>query len=167
MPAARSGTAAIAARNASDAYDANENDRPKVRTFMRALGQIARECNAGVLLLAHVDKGTSRGERSGSEGYSGSTAWNNSARSRLYLRREADGTLVIEQQKNNLGKLHQPIRLEWPENGIPQLAEPFGPYAEAEAERAHEKALLKLIAEYSARGEHITTAIPLRVHSDA
>ena len=75
--------------NASDAFDASEIDRARVRGFMRALARIARERDAGVLLLAHVDKGTSRGDRGPhSEGYSGSTAWNNSARSRLFMSRD-------------------------------------------------------------------------------
>jgi putative DNA primase/helicase len=152
--------------NASDAFDANENDRARVRAFMRALASIARDCESAVLLLAHVDKGTSKQERNGAEAYSGSTAWHNSARSRLFMRRESDGSLVIEHQKNNLGPLHAPIRLHWPATGIPEVAEPFGPHAKAQGDyQPHEKWLLRLIAEYSARGEHITTATHSRTHA--
>ncbi|HSV79731.1 MAG TPA: AAA family ATPase [Ramlibacter sp.] len=143
--------------NASDAFDANENDRSRVRAFMRALARIARECDCAVLLLAHVDKGTSRFERAGTEGYSGSTAWHNSSRSRLFMRRESDGALIIEHQKHNLGALHAPIRLIWPAGGVPQL-DGAGPMTQGVADRGHERAILRLIAEYFARGEHIATA---------
>jgi hypothetical protein len=151
--------------NASDAFDASEIDRARVRGFMRSLARIARERDAGVLLLAHVDKGTSRGERTGTEGYSGSTAWNNSARSRLFMSRDKDGTLLLEHQKHNLGKLHDPVRLVWPEGGIPQADEAVGPVVQGIADRGHLKALLRLIAEFTARGEYVTTATTSRTHA--
>jgi len=151
--------------NASDAFDASEIDRARVRGFMRSLARIARERDAGVLLLAHVDKGTSRKERSDTEGYSGSTAWNNSARSRLFMTREEDGGLLLQHQKHNLGKLREPLRLVWPEGGIPALDVAFGPVVQGIADRGHEKALLKLIAEFAERGEHVTTATTSRTNA--
>jgi hypothetical protein len=52
-----------------------------------------------------VDKNTSRNKKAdGGEGYSGSTAWHNSARSRLFMTRGDDGLLTLEHQKSNLGK---------------------------------------------------------------
>ncbi len=74
--------------NASDTFDAQEIDRARVRGFMRALARIAQVKGGAVLLLAHVDKGSSRRDRTGTEGYSGSTAWHNSARSRLFMSRD-------------------------------------------------------------------------------
>ena len=156
----------IVVDNASDAYDASEIDRARVRGFMRALARLAREADAGVLLLAHVDKGTSRGDRGpNSEGYSGSTAWHNSARSRLYLSRDKEGALLLEHQKHNLGKLREPLRLLWPEGGIPQADVPFGPMVQGIADRGSTKALLRLIAEFTARGEFVTTATTSRTHA--
>ena len=152
--------------NASDAFDASEIDRARVRGFVRALARIARTHDAGVLLLAHVDKGTSRGDRGpNSEGYSGSTAWHNSARSRLFMSRDKDGALLLEHQKNNLGKLHDPLRLLWLEGGIPQADAPVGPMLQGIADRGQTKALLKLIAEFTTRGEVITTATTSRTHA--
>lgn len=151
--------------NASDVFDANEIERAKVRAFIRSLARLAREGKAAVILLAHVDKGTSRQERTSTEGYSGSTAWHNSARSRLFMRTESDGALVLEHQKNNLGPKHAPLRLIWPADSIPQLDEAFGPVVQGIADRAHERELLRLIAEYSERGEHITTATTSRTHA--
>ncbi len=151
--------------NASDAFDASEIDRARVRGFMRALACIARERDAGVLLLAHVDKGTSRGERDDSEGYSGSTAWHNSARSRLFMSRDKEGGMLLRHQKCNVGKLREPLRLVWPEGGIPQVDEAFGPVFQGIADRGQTKALLKLIAEFTERGEFITTATTSRTHA--
>jgi hypothetical protein len=132
---------------------------------MRALARIARERDAGVLLLAHVDKGTSRGDRAqNTEGYSGSTAWN-TARSRLFMSRDKDGALLLEHQKHNLGRLREPLRLVWPEGGIPQLDDVPGPVVQGIADRASSKALLKLIAEFTARGEFVTTATTSRTHA--
>ena len=151
--------------NASDAYDASEIDRARVRGFMRALARIARERDAGVLLLAHVDKGTSRGERDDSEGYSGSTAWHNSARSRLFMSRDKEGALLLRHQKCNVGKLREPLRLVWPDGGIPQADEAFGPVVQGIADRGQTKALLKLIAEFTSRGEFVTSATSSRTHA--
>lgn len=153
--------------NASDVFGGNEIDRASVRTFMRSLGLLGREVGAAVLLLAHVDKGTSRGGfgSSNTEGYSGSTAWNNSARSRLFMSRDKAGDLVLEHQKSNLGKLHEPIRLIWPEGGLPQADEQFGPVVQGIADRNHERALLKLIHEFTERGEFVTTATTSRTHA--
>ena len=64
---------------------------------MRALGQVARLTNCAVCLLAHVDKTTSRNKKAeGGEGYSGSTAWHNSARSRIFMTRGDDGLLTLD-----------------------------------------------------------------------
>jgi len=65
----------------ADVYGANENDRALVRGFVRMLIGVACACAGAVILLAHPSLA---GLSSGS-GLSGSTAWNNSVRSRLYL----------------------------------------------------------------------------------
>lgn len=151
--------------NASDAFDASEIDRARVRAFMRHLGQLARDNSAGVVLLAHVDKGTSRGDRTGSEGYSGSTAWHNSARSRLFMARAKDGSLTLEHQKSNLGPLREPLRLVWPHGGIPTLDAALSPVVQGISDRVNTKALLRLIAEFSDRGEWVGTATTSRNHA--
>jgi len=146
--------------NASDTFDANEIERAKVRGFMRSLANLAREGDLAVVLIAHVDKATSRANGAGTEAYSGSTAWHNSARSRLFMRREADGALTIEHHKNNFGPLQPPMRLLWPKGGIPYLDEPemaFEDWQVADAQ-AQQKAVLKLVNEYTERGERVATA---------
>ena len=92
--------------NASDAFDANENDRRQVRAFIRMLAQIARKNDAGFLLLAHIDKDAAKnGARNNS--YSGSTGWHNGPRSRLALV-EDHGKIELKQEKLNIGKMAPP-----------------------------------------------------------
>lgn len=153
--------------NASDAYGGDEIQRRPVRGFIRALGRIAKANDCAVLLLAHVDKGTSRKERADTEGYSGSTAWNNSVRSRLFMARGNDGALELSHQKSNLAKLRAPLRLFWPDGGLPQVdAAPVGVVAHI-ADNVNTRALLKLIAEFSERGEHVSTATTSRSNAAA
>jgi RecA-family ATPase len=66
--------------NIARLYGGNENDRHQVTGFMAMLTGAAKATNAAVLLLGHPGKAL------GSE-YSGSTAWEGSARARLYLGR--------------------------------------------------------------------------------
>lgn len=114
---AAAGCSLIVIDNASDAYDANENERRLVRRFVRLLTQIARENNAGMILLAHVDKLAARNGAQGNT-YSGSTAWHNSARSRLALVAGPEG-VELHQEKANLGHpLDEAIRLFWTEQGV-------------------------------------------------
>ncbi|MBS0229400.1 MAG: AAA family ATPase [Proteobacteria bacterium] len=155
--------------NASDTFGGDEINRRQVRAFMRALGRIAKRNNAAVLLLAHVDKNTSRaGKATNGEGYSGSTAWHNSARSRLFMVRDDSDELKLSHQKANLGKKHPPLLLDWPEDGLPQLSHARPGPAAADSGLLAEldtRALLALIAEFSERGEHVTTATTSRTHA--
>lgn len=102
--------------NASDAFDANENSRRTVRTFVRGLATIARKHNAAVVLLAHIDKNAARYGGSGNS-YSGSTAWHNSARSRLALLEE-NGRVLLTHEKANLSARAEPVSITFVD-GVP------------------------------------------------
>ncbi|MDF3075549.1 MAG: ATPase [Alphaproteobacteria bacterium] len=67
----------------ADVFGGNENERGQVRNFIAAIRKLAQINDGAVLLMAHPSQ---HGIASGS-GYSGSTGWNNSVRSRLYLTR--------------------------------------------------------------------------------
>lgn len=96
--------------NASDAMDANENDRAKVRQFMSALKQMA----PAVLLLAHVDAVSSMADPSEAKGYSGSTGWHNSARSRWFMSRVKDSDdIVLTLPKVNYAKAGAEVVIRW------------------------------------------------------
>jgi putative DNA primase/helicase len=156
--------------NASDAYGGDEIVRRQVRAFMRQLGQVAKSTNCAVVLLAHVDKQTSRSRKSeGGEGYSGSTAWHNSARSRLFLTRDDSGLLTLEHQKSNLGLIAEAITLVWPHGGLPMLADAdaadsnpmINPNIGREDDR-RAAGLLALMAEFEGRGQFTSPAITSR-----
>lgn len=162
------GTSLLIVDNASDAYAGDEIQRQQVRSFIRCLAEIARANDAAVLLLAHVDKNTSRARKAeGGEGYSGSTAWNNSVRSRLFVTRDENGALELAHQKSNHGPLCEPLTLRWLENGLPELVPTFAAdsgtteKAQAFADDAAAAAILPLLAEFEGRGQyaspHMTT----------
>ncbi len=102
--------------NASDAFGGNENDRQQVRTFIRTLAALGCANQAGVLLLAHVDKAAAKFGAAGNS-YSGSSAWHNSARSRLALVSTRDGVELV-QEKLNLGRAAGAVRLRWTSEGV-------------------------------------------------
>ena len=97
-----------------DVFSGNENDRPQARRFVNSLRSIALETKGGLLLIAHPSRS---GIETGS-GESGSTAWHNAARSRLYLRNadpDRDGPVerILESRKSNYSGAFDPIGLTW------------------------------------------------------
>jgi hypothetical protein len=155
--------------NASDVFDGDEIHRASVRAFVRSLVQLIRPHNGAVLLLAHVDKSTSRAGKAQihGEAYSGSTAWHNSVRSRLYLYETGPGTFELLHQKSNLGPKAQPLALDWPTDGVFQVATTAGGMVADIAARCDTSALLGLIHEYTMRGEYVSTAPNSRANAQA
>lgn len=103
---------------AADLFGGNENARGEVRQFVANCCEvIAKKANAAVVLCAHPSVA---GLRSG-DGTAGSTAWNNSARSRLYLRRDLDENgheadqdfRVLSRMKANFAPRQDAIDLVW------------------------------------------------------
>jgi RecA-family ATPase len=100
---------------AADLFGGNENNRTQVRQFVQnACARIAREINGAVLLCAHPsDSGLSRGTGKG-----GSTAWNNTVRSRWYLKLHDDkqgtpGLRQLSRKKANYAAQGEEIYLSW------------------------------------------------------
>lgn len=99
---------------AADLFGGDEIKRGQVRQFIGYLRQMAIAIDCAVVLLSHPSVS---GMQSGS-GSSGSTAWNNSVRSRLYLtrpdERDADpDSRVLKVMKANYGKTGSEIKLRW------------------------------------------------------
>ena len=99
----------------ADLFPGNENDRSKVRQFVQViLGGIARRHGCAVLILGHPSVA---GMATGT-GQSGSTAWNNTMRSRLYLTRP-DGEdvdpndRVLSRKKANYAARDAEVKLTW------------------------------------------------------
>lgn len=104
----------------ADLFAGNENDRMQARQFVQLLRGIAIDCDTTIVLLSHPSRA---GLTSGS-GDSGSTAWNNSVRSRLYLARVhvQDGDKLVEPDsdvrvlagmKSNYAQRGMEIRMRW------------------------------------------------------
>lgn len=99
----------------ADMFGGNEIDRVQVRTFIRRLRDLCLSYDMAILLLSHPSRtGLTTGD-----GQSGSTAWGNSVRSRLYLKRHADDPdlRVLTSEKSNYGPTATEITLRW-ENGV-------------------------------------------------
>ncbi|HKZ10391.1 MAG TPA: AAA family ATPase [Rhodanobacteraceae bacterium] len=114
---AAKGAGLIVIDNASDAYAGNENERRQVRAFIRMLGSLARGNDAAVLLLAHIDKAAAK-YGDGGNAYSGSTAWHNSARSRLALVKDDTGAINLVHQKSNFTTEAEPVLLRFADHGV-------------------------------------------------
>lgn len=157
LTVAAKGMGLIVIDNASDAYAGNENDRRQVRDFMRMLGQIARDNDAAVLLLAHIDKNAARFGANGNS-YSGSTGWHNSARSRLALVHSQDGIELVH-EKANLSKPAPPIALSWHGLGVlvPDTARKSGAIDELEANLNVESEIVAVLAAAEAAGVTVPT----------
>jgi hypothetical protein len=132
--------------NASDAMDANENDRAAVRQFMSALRNLAPT----VLLLAHVDAASSMARLGESKGYSGSTAWHNSARSRWLLSRDSSGGLILQQPKVNYARAGAEVLLRW--DDAHEVFTVAGSFDQAPGGEAYRAVLLSLFASALAEG---------------
>ena len=88
-----------------------------MREFIRFLTKLAKSQNAALLLLAHMDKDSVK--YGSTENYSGSTAWHNSVRSRLFLSIDKETKLLsLTQQKSNLGKISNEITMRRGNDGI-------------------------------------------------
>lgn len=106
---------------AADMFSGNENNRLHVRQFIQnACGHIARVTDSAVLLCAHPsENGMQKGN-----GSCGSTAWNNSVRSRWYLKyadnsskdnniKQHSNSRILSRVKSNYSASGREKYLEW------------------------------------------------------
>ncbi len=119
----------------TDTYAGSELDRAEIKRYVNSLLALIASDGA-VLLVGHVDKATAKNSAT-AEGYSGSTSWHNSVRSRWFLYPEGQdvdnaavarrtGSIVLDLQKSNHGRAGHSIRLTWDENAhlfLPDAAE--------------------------------------------
>jgi RecA-family ATPase len=143
---------ACAIDTSADVFGGEENVRTHVRQFVGLLRRMAFKENTSVILLAHPSL---TGLASGS-GTSGSTAWNNSVRSRLYL--DADdkdkNARVLKFMKSNYGPKGEPMKLIY-RNGL------FVPesVAEVQTRATNTQAIfLQLLDAYNNEGRNITSS---------
>jgi len=135
---------------AADLYPANENDRSKVRQFIGLLNRIAHRQGCAVLLNAHPSKdGLRTGNIDG-----GSTAWNNSVRSRWSLERaggdDADeNERILTRRKANYAATGTTLRVRWRNGVLVPVEAVTGLSALAEHVRV-ETVFLNLLARFTA-----------------
>ena len=158
--AAEEAPALIVIDTLADVYPANENDRAKVRQFVGILRGLAIKRQCAVLLLGHPSL---TGLNSGT-GTSGSTAWNNSVRSRLYLSRISDNGFepdpdarVLSTKKANYGRTGGEINLKWEAGVFVAETQPTGLDALAAGARG-ERVFLKLLDMLTAQGRYVSAS---------
>lgn len=150
--------------NASDTFGGDPINRGQVTSYVRGLVRLVSERAGTVVLLGHVAKSTARNPSGNSEGYADSAAWNNAARSRLFLSANDDGRLTLEHQKCNYGPLQKPLRLEMMEGGGMCLA----PSIDDDGDEANAKreaiicGLLRLTSSYAALGQFVSPNLNAR-----
>ncbi|MER9279591.1 AAA family ATPase [Mesorhizobium sp. M0522] len=154
-------SALIVLDTSADLYAGNENDRAQVRQFVGMLRGLAMTTRAAVVLLSHPSVA---GMTAGS-GTSGSTAWNNSVRSRLYLERvKADDGMEpdvdlrrLRSMKANYGPIGGDILLRWksgrfvPEHGA-------GGIDRISAEARAEAVFLKILSTYASQDRNVSAS---------
>jgi RecA-family ATPase len=103
----------------ADLYGGDEIKRGQVRAFVSMLRALAIASSSAVVLLSHPSVA---GMQTGT-GSSGSTAWNNSVRSRLYLTKPTGADThpdlrILSLMKANYGGTGDGIRLRWSEGAF-------------------------------------------------
>jgi RecA-family ATPase len=138
----------------ADIYGGNEVVRAQARQFIGMLRRLALQHGCTIVVLTHpslagMDRGTS-----------GSTAWSNSVRSRLYLSRvhEGDGTeldedlRVLRVAKSNYGRVGDETQLRW-RAGVFVTVHMAGDPLLANAKA--EKVFLDLLTKYTDQGQSV------------
>jgi RecA-family ATPase len=143
----------------ADVYGGEENARAQARQFIALLRGLAIKNDLAVVLIAHPSLS---GMASGS-GTSGSTAWSNSVRARLYLERvldegnrEIDPDLrVLRVKKSNYGPVGLELRLRW-QNGAFIIDGAAGGFDKLAADAKAERVFLDLLAAFEAQGRDVS-----------
>jgi RecA-family ATPase len=99
--------------NVAHLFTGNENIRNEVAAFMALMNRLAQRTSGSVLLIGHPNKA--------GDSFSGSTAWENQVRSRIYLEtpRLDDGTVVdpdarvLSRQKSNYAANGGTLKFRW------------------------------------------------------
>lgn len=150
----------IALDTAADVFAGNENDRAQVRQFIGLLRALAIAGRSAVLLASHPSLQGLHTE----SGLSGSTAWHNSVRSRLFLKNAptdgdaaADsGLRILEMKKSNYGPHAKQIALRW-DAGVFKPVDDFkNEMARAKANEDDERVFLTLLARFNTSNRNVS-----------
>jgi len=142
----------------ADLFGGDEIKRPHARQFISLLRGLAIEFRLTIVLLSHPSQS---GMTSGA-GTSGSTAWSNSVRSRLYLERPkasgADGSnddvRILTTKKANYGRAGDERVLRW-RDGVFVL-HGTGRADDLKANAEDEAVFLEILADFGRSGRHVS-----------
>jgi RecA-family ATPase len=142
-----------------DLFSGNENFRPHARAFVSLLRGLARDCDGSVVLNAHP---SISGLQTGT-GMSGSTAWNNAVRSRLYLTRPRvdagkeidDRERILSRMKANYTGMGDALHMRW-EDGAFKPEEVRSGVFRAIERRSAETAFLAALDALDTQGRRVS-----------
>jgi RecA-family ATPase len=142
----------------ADLFGGDEIKRPQARQFIGLLRGIAIEFRLTILLLSHPSQA---GMASGA-GTSGSTAWSNSVRSRLYLERRIpsggdDDVRILTTKKANYGRVGGERVLRW-RKGVFVL-DTVGRGDDLKVNAEDEAAFLDILADFARTGRRVALAL--------
>jgi RecA-family ATPase len=145
----------------ADIFAGNENARAEARQFIGQLRGLAISHNCAVLLLNHPSLS---GMASGA-GTSGSTAWSNSVRSRIYFERakgddgiEVDPDLrILKVMKANYGPVGMELRLRWTKGVFRLDGQSAGAFDKLAADAKAERVFLDLLALLTLQGRDVSS----------
>jgi RecA-family ATPase len=130
----------IVLASSADMFAGNEIDRTQVRQFVSLLGHIAATVDCAVVLISHPSVAGMESD----SGISGSTAWHNSVRARIYLKgadkkkqqsgEEPTGRRVMEFRKNQYGPETDSIVLRYQDGLFVPILNTNADQAERETE---------------------------------
>jgi RecA-family ATPase len=153
---------------AADVFGGDEIKRVQVRQFVQKLAKLALDNDCAVMLLAHPSLA---GLTSG-RGTSGSTAWSNSARARLYLETDADdpNRRLLKVMKANHGAIGEEIALRW-HGGAFVLDQGGDPAAVSMVHRAADDVFLSVFLKLTGQGHRLSpkpcaTYAPKRIETE-
>jgi RecA-family ATPase len=156
---------------AADVFGGDEINRVQVRQFVQKLAALALEQDCAVVLLSHPSL---TGLNSGT-GTSGSTAWSNSVRSRLYLQAVKDDPdrRVLKVVKANYGRTGEEIAIRW-DDGVYVVDTGDDPAVASLISRKADDVFLAVFLKLTGQGQRLSpkkcsTYAPKRVaeHPDA
>lgn len=139
----------------ADVFGGNEIDRGHVRQFVgRALTGLAVELDTAVLVCAHP---SASGRSRGGSGYSGSTGWSNSVRSRLSLTVDEDDVKhrILTRAKSNYAEVGDEIHLYWKDWALTHLDQANHDYDTIEKRQCRQD-FLTLLAEANKAGRNLS-----------
>jgi RecA-family ATPase len=138
----------------ADVFGGDEINRAQTRMFITLMRGLAISAEAAVILSSHPSNLGIQSE----SGLSGSTAWHNSVRARMYFQKNPDGeasSRVLEVKKNNYGPVSARIVVEWDE-GIYRLPKTATEYERQNTEKKIDDLFVTLIKRFDAQGRSVS-----------